>query len=46
MKNVLNVTQEEINGVGQLTEDELQLLYEMEGEIESEIQEEMKDLEG
>lgn len=33
MKNSNGMTQEEINQVGQLTEDELQLLYEMESEI-------------
>lgn len=37
MKSELKMTQEQVNQVGQLTEDELQLLFQMEGEIRDEI---------
>lgn len=37
MKNEKGMTKEEVNQVGQLTEDELQLLYEMESDIQNEV---------
>ena len=42
MKNEKGMTQDEVNQVGQLTDDELQQLYEMESEIQTEVQEEIK----
>ena len=37
MKNNLNMTQDQINQIGQLNEDELQQLYELERDLENEI---------
>ena len=37
MKSSLGISQDEINQIGQLTEDELQNLYELEQELDVEI---------
>lgn len=44
MKNVLNMTQEQVNAIGQLTEDERVRLIEEEDQIEREIQQELEDI--
>ena len=44
MKNNLEMAQDQVNQIGSLTQDELQMLYEMERDIEGEIQQELDEL--